>query len=76
MTNDATNPNYYRGFSNGAEVIDISENLTANGAQALQYIARSCRLDGHNKGSVVENLAKAVWFLHREIGRVTSTEGS
>jgi len=72
---DTTNPGYYRGFSNGAEVIDISENLTANGAQALQYIARSCRVDGHNKGNTVENLEKAIWFLHREIGRLTPTEG-
>ena len=67
---DPINPSYYQGFSNGAQVIDISEHLTSNGGQALQYIARSCRLDGNNKGDVVENLEKAKWFLDREIERV------
>lgn len=68
---DNTNPEHYRGFSNGAEVIDISENLTSNGAQAVQYIARSTRLDGNNKGDVIEDLRKAVWFVEREIERLT-----
>ena len=67
---DPINPSYYQGFSNGAQVIDISEHLTSNGGQALQYVARSCRLDGNNKGDVVENLEKAKWFLDREIERV------
>lgn len=66
---DAINPDHYQ-FSNGAEVIDISENLTSNAGQAVQYIARSCRLDGRNKGNVVEDLRKAVWFIEREIERV------
>ena len=67
---DPINPSYYQGFSNGAQVIDISEHLTSNGGQALQYVARSCRLDGNNKGDVVENLEKAKWFIDREIERV------
>ena len=67
---DPINPSYYQGFSNAAQVIDISEHLTSNGGQALQYVARSCRLDGNNKGGVVENLEKAKWFIDREIKRV------
>lgn len=69
MMGDAINPDHYRGFSNGAEVIDISENLTSNGGQAVQYIARSCRLDGVTKGDPIEDLRKACWFLERELER-------
>ena len=67
---DNINPGHYQGMSNGAEVIDITENLTGNGAQAVQYIARATRLDGHNKGNRLEDLNKAVWFCNREIVRI------
>ena len=68
---DPINPQHYQGFSNGAEVIDITENLTGNGAQAVGYIARSTRIDGKNKGAEVEDLEKAIWFIKREIERLT-----
>lgn len=67
---DNINPDHYKGFSNGAEVIDISENLTSNGGQAVQYIARSTRLDGKNKGEPVEDLKKAIVLCEREINRL------
>lgn len=68
---DAVNqPAHYKGFSNGAEVIDITENLTSNGGQAVQYIARSTRLDGNNKADPLEDLRKAEWFIRREIARI------
>ncbi len=66
---DAINPKHYQ-FSNGVQVIDITENLTSNGGQAVQYIARSTRLDGVNKGSQVEDLDKAIWFCQREKERL------
>jgi hypothetical protein len=69
MTN-AIDPGHYKGFSNGAQVIDISENLTSNAGQAVQYIARSCRLDGANKGDQIEDLTKAAWFIARELERL------
>ena len=67
---DPINPTHYQGFSNGAEVIDISENLTSNAGQAVQYIARACRLDGQIKGDPLEDLSKSIWFLEREIERL------
>lgn len=69
-TDNVNHPGHYSGFSNDAEVIDISENLTSNSAQALQYIARSSRIDGNNKGDTLEDLRKAQWFLAREITRL------
>lgn len=46
-------PPHYQGFSNDAEPIDIAENLTFNGGNALKYIARACRIDGEVKGRSV-----------------------
>jgi hypothetical protein len=69
-TSDAINPKYYQ-FSNGVQLIDITENLNGNGAQAVQYVTRSTRLDGNNKGDVLEDLNKAKWFIDREIRRAT-----
>lgn len=63
------NPNHYK-FPGGAEVRDISQWLTANSAQALQYIARSSRIDGDNKGDTVADLKKAIRFLEFEIDRL------
>lgn len=71
---DPISPAHYQGFSRGAEVIDITENLTGNGAQAVQYVARSCRLDGANKGDQIEDIDKAIWFLTRERERLEQTQ--
>lgn len=73
-TVDAVNhPPHYK-FSNGAEVIDITENLTFNGGNAVKYLARSTRQDGQNKGNVLEDLRKSLWYVQREIERVERVE--
>ena len=66
---DPTSPSHYA-FPGGAEVIDISQWLTSNAAQALQYIARSSRIDGKNKGDTVEDLLKAKVFIDFELKRL------
>ncbi|WP_378733627.1 hypothetical protein [Nocardia brasiliensis] len=53
-------------------MIDITENLTPNAAQAVQYIGRSCRMDGNNKGDIGQDLNKALWFITRELRRIGS----
>lgn len=53
MTN--TDPKYYQ-FPHGVQLIDITENLSGNGAQAVQYIARSTRMDGVRKGKTREEV--------------------
>lgn len=52
------------------QVLDISRHLTSNSGQALQYIARSSRLDGNNKGDTVGDMRKAIDFLRDELKRV------
>lgn len=67
-------PNYYL-LPNGIEVGDVTDYLTSNGGQAVQYIARSCRLDGQHKGERIKDLTKAKDMIDREIKRL-SLEGS
>lgn len=69
MKRNKMDPKYYE-FPNGVTVRHISSHLTGNGAQALQYVARSCRLDGNNKGDSVEDIRKAIDFLNWEIERL------
>lgn len=71
MGNDPVrNPKHYTGFSNGSEVIDITENCTFNTGNAIKYAARAGRTDGNVKGNVLEDLNKAKWYIEREIKRL------
>lgn len=77
MSDDsAVSPNYYKGFTNGAQPIDITEHLTGNAAQAVQYLTRACRVDGVVKSDPIEDLRKSLWFVQREIHRLESVENA
>lgn len=71
--NDPVSPNHYR-FPGGAEVIQISEHLTSNGGQAVQYVARATRFDGQIKGNAIEDLEKSLFFIQREIDRLKESK--
>lgn len=64
---DPINPAHYQGFSNGAQVIDIVENLPYNAGNAIKYLARAGRKDPTKH---VEDLRKALWYTQREIERI------
>lgn len=64
---DPINPAHYQGFSNGAQVIDIVENLPYNRGSAIKYLARAGRKDPTKH---VEDLRKAAWYVQREIDRI------
>lgn len=68
-TCDAVNhPSHYaEGWSNGAEVIDITENLNFNRGNAVKYIARAGRKDARK---LIEDLKKARWYIDRELKRL------
>lgn len=70
---DAVNPRHYRGFSNGAQVIDISERLSFNTGNAVKYLARAGRTDGQVKGEIIQDLEKARWYINREIDHLNNT---
>ena len=68
MTDMVNHPSHYTdGWSNGAEVIDIAENLNFNRGNAVKYIARAGK-----KGDELEDLRKAEFYIKREIARLNS----
>jgi len=58
---------YAEGWSNGAEVIDITEHLNFNRGNAIKYVARAGR---KNPDTEIEDLRKAAWYIDREIERL------
>lgn len=66
-TDDPVSPSHYQGFRNGAEVIDITENLNFNRGNAIKYCARAGAKDPSKE---LEDLRKAKWYLEREISRL------
>ena len=71
---DAINPKHYQSFSNGAEAIDILENLVSNCSNTAKYAIRSGRLDGDNKTDTLpgrlQDMKKARWYAIREVARL------
>lgn len=70
-------PRYYL-FPGDVQLRQITSHLTGNSAQAVQYIVRSSRLDGENKGifttDLIEDLEKAQEFVAEEIRRLSAIE--
>lgn len=60
-------PSHYTGFSNGAEVIDITEHLSFCRGNAVKYLARSGRKD---PAAEIQDLEKARWYIEREINHI------
>lgn len=59
-------PHYANGWSNGAEVIDLTEHLSFCSGNVVKYVCRAGRKD---PDKYVEDLEKARWYLDREIER-------
>lgn len=64
---DPINPQHYRGFSNGAQVVDIAERLNFNRGNAVKYLARAGR---KQDADTIADLEKAKWYVQREIDRI------
>jgi len=63
------NPKHYVSNPSGIECIEVVEHLNFNRGNAIKYIW-GCGL----KGSEVEDLKKAIWYINREIKRVIKNE--
>jgi len=59
------NPAHYQ-FSNNAQVIDITENLSFNAGNIVKYVSRA----GRKTPDPMEDLRKAQFYLDREIERL------
>ena len=68
-SDSVSRPSYYaNGWSNGSEVIDLTEHLSFCAGNVVKYVCRAGRKDPDKH---VEDLEKARWYLDREIERVT-----
>jgi hypothetical protein len=68
MTN-AINPDYYKdGWSNGVEIIDITEHLSFNLGNAVKYVSRAGKKD---PDTFFQDLEKAKWYIDRELARMS-----
>lgn len=72
-TDPVNHPSHYTssgavcsGCGKGIEAIDVTEMLNFNLGNAVKYVWRS-----DLKGSAVQDLQKAAWYLNREIARLT-----
>lgn len=65
MADDVNSPEHYR-FPNGAEVIDLTENLSFNLGNVVKYVSRAGRKDD----DALKDLRKARFYLEREIERL------
>lgn len=61
---DVINPQHYKGFTGGAEPIDIAEHLGFNLGNVVKYAARAGKKDDR-----LQDLRKALYYLQREISR-------
>lgn len=61
-----SHPAHYVSHPSGVECITITEHFNFNRGNAIKYIWRA-----DEKGSTLENLRKAQWYLNREIERLS-----
>lgn len=67
-SDSVSHPSHYAdGWSNGSEVIDLTEHLSFCAGNVVKYVCRAGRKD---PDKYVEDLEKARWYLDREIERV------
>lgn len=59
-------PSHYCYHPSGIECIEITEHMNFNLGNAIKYVWRA-----GSKGNMVEDLSKAIWYLNREIKRLT-----
>ena len=60
--NPVSHPNHYTDHPSGVECIQITEHMGFNLGNAMKYIWRA-----NEKGTAIEDLKKAGWYLTREI---------
>lgn len=58
-------PKHYNNNESGVECIDVVEWMTFNQGNAVKYLWRM-----FDKGDVIENLDKAIWYCQREKERL------
>ena len=66
-----THPSHYTSHPSGIECIEITEHMPFCLGNAIKYIWRAGQ-----KGDAAEDLAKAIWYLEREISRISGDDAN
>lgn len=66
MSDPVNHPPHYTQHPSGIECIDIVEHMNFNRGNAIKYCWRA-----GEKGDEIEDLKKAIWYLNREISRIS-----
>ena len=64
MSDMVNKPPHYRNHPSGVECITITEHFNFNVGNAIKYLWRC-----DEKGSDIQDLEKAAWYVNREIAR-------
>ena len=67
MSDNVNHPRHYTEHPSGVECIQITEHMSFNLGNAVKYIWRA-----DLKGNQIEDLKKAVWYINREIQRISN----
>jgi len=62
---NVNHPSHYKNHPSGIECIEVTQHMNFNLGNAVKYIWRA-----GEKGKLVEDLEKAIWYLKQEIKRV------
>ncbi len=66
MNDPVNHPSHYNSHPSGVECITITEHMSFCIGNAVKYLWRA-----DDKGSAIEDLKKARWYVDREIARRT-----
>lgn len=66
---DPISPPHYKSHPSGVECITVTEHMNFNRGNAVKYMWRA-----GEKGSEVQDLKKAQWYIAREIKRLTKQD--
>lgn len=67
MNDPVNRPKHYTSHKSGIECIQVTEHMNFCIGNAVKYLWRY-----EQKGDPVENLKKAMWYIQREIDRITN----
>ena len=65
LPDPVNHPPHYTNHPSGVECIQVTEHMNFCRGNAVKYIWRA-----GDKGDVIEDLKKAVWYINREIERI------
>jgi hypothetical protein len=67
MGDPVKHPSHYTSHPSGIECIQVTEHMSFCRGNAIKYIWRA-----GEKSNEVEDLRKAIWYLEREIARMSN----